>query len=178
MTVENVEVSNARWLALLDKIDDYDQHRKLLSRALSQGSFDLAKAKYALGPGSLSRVQYDGRMRSTRTVTVTERQLERRERRTEEEDKGKEEELQKVALELVQEQSSDSGERLKKSGNPINWFAPLPPTSLRDAQTHFGRAVQLAVALSNIARDIHGMREDVGVGIPAAAAAAAAAAGP
>ncbi|KAI8908268.1 hypothetical protein DFJ77DRAFT_474455 [Powellomyces hirtus] len=131
-------------LSLFSHIDTYIQHQSLLANHTSDGSLALAAAKYALGPTSISQIQYDARMQATRTINI----LQVEDRQRESGGEGGE------RLEWVFEEQQ---EKVKK-GNPIAWFAPLPPTSLRAAQTSFTQLVHVAVRLANIVREIEHAR--------------------
>ncbi|KAJ3161596.1 hypothetical protein HDU88_007231 [Geranomyces variabilis] len=140
-------------IALFDLVDSYLLHQKALAGAVSQGSFSLAEAKYALGPTSVSQIQYDSRMQRTRYVEVHDPS----ETRTG--DSVFEEVVDQPFTRVADGEKTNKGDA-KRTGaaNPLAWFAPLPPRSLRNAQTSFVQAAKLAIRLAGVARELENAR--------------------
>ncbi|KAJ3159082.1 hypothetical protein HDU86_001981 [Geranomyces michiganensis] len=137
-------------ITLFNLVDSYLVHQKALAAAVSEGSFSLAEAKYALGPTSVSQIQYDARMQRTRYVEI----------RAEAGDSVFEEQVEKPPRQRVAEESKTVDGDTKRAGtaNPLAWFAPLPPRSLRNAQTSFVQAAKLAIRLAGVARELEEAR--------------------
>lgn len=58
-----------------------------------------------------------------------------------------------VLKEVVQdgnEDEADDGARRKKKSDPLTWYGMLPPLTLRNAQTNFTDAIQVAVELADL----------------------------
>ncbi|KAJ3172885.1 hypothetical protein HDU87_007721 [Geranomyces variabilis] len=142
-------------IALFDLVDSYLLHQKALAGAISQGSLSLAEAKYSLGPTSVSQIQYDSRMQRTRFVNV----------RDTSESRTGESVFEEVVEQPLTRRAADGakiseGDDAKRTGaaNPLAWFAPLPPRSLRNAQTSFVQAAKLAIRLAGVARELESAR--------------------
>ncbi|KAI9101311.1 hypothetical protein DFS34DRAFT_648188 [Phlyctochytrium arcticum] len=55
----------------------------------------------------------------------------------------------------------ENGKKTKRNANPLQWFAPLPPASLRSAQTHFDRALEDLIELGNVSREINKLTKQI-----------------
>lgn len=68
--VDLKQVPADKFWAIMQAIEDYMQAQEDLAAALKAGLFDVAKAKYSLGPGSLGQQCHPGDMQATATVQL------------------------------------------------------------------------------------------------------------
>jgi len=61
---------------ILESIESYNEHRRILNFVFKNGIFDLSMAKRTMGVHNISRVQYDGRMKASTQIVVQEKQPE------------------------------------------------------------------------------------------------------
>ncbi|TPX72906.1 hypothetical protein SpCBS45565_g00270 [Spizellomyces sp. 'palustris'] len=174
-------------MTLLDTLTEYETLRTQMGPTLSKAYIDLAQAKYILGPGRLGAVAYDGRMKAGKVVhtdekgemflmrgvldastsqtdpelnVTTDKELGLRRRRAGgvNESNGTSDDEREESQESTDEMQSADQKKQKRQANPLNWFAPLPPTSLRCSQTHFEQVLRDLIRLGNVARRVEELR--------------------
>ncbi|KND01804.1 uncharacterized protein SPPG_03595 [Spizellomyces punctatus DAOM BR117] len=174
-------------MTLLDALTEYEALRTETGQTLSKAYIDLAQAKYILGPGRLGAVAYDGRMKAGKVVHTDEKGemflmrgvldtstsltdsdvnvsmdkedgLRRRRAGGVKESNGTSDDEREENQDSTDDMQSADQKKPKRPTNPLNWFAPLPPTSLRSSQTHFEQVLRDLIRLSNVARRVEELR--------------------
>ncbi|KAJ3190167.1 hypothetical protein HDU85_000458 [Gaertneriomyces sp. JEL0708] len=165
---------------LLSHLDQYESLRQETAEAFRQAFIDLAQTKYSLGPGRITRLQYDSRMVASRGVQLDQAtgdflQVSLKNNRSE---KEKDPDLFEADDECSKT-SEREGLRRRRTDkedapddqvdqpvpapeitvppqtNPITWFSALPPPSLRNSQDGFIRALKALVELANVTRRVN-----------------------
>jgi hypothetical protein len=124
--------------AILDALELTSQlvaARTLLSDLLAQGHLNLAQSKFILGAGAVTSLQYN--LSDMRTSRLIDGCIDRVD--------GVDENCD-WKLRAVEPASIDDAEEtttaittIGKTADALRWFSVLPPTALRNAQSHFAR---------------------------------------
>ena len=131
-----LEEENKRLEKLCDNLDELtmkqadlvDEQLKLMSnvsRLLTSGFIDLAKSRYINGEKTVSTTQIPGEDSDIEAVTTTSRDSTN-------------------TLTLL---------RNEEGNDPIKWFGVLVPSSLRQSQQTFRKAIEIAIEVINIRRE-------------------------
>ena len=112
-------------LRKLDLLDEQLVLMTKMSSLLTNGFIDLAKTRYIKGESTVSTTQIPGEDSVFEAVVKVDRDVNNR-----------------LSLKKNEETS-----------DPIKWFGVLVPTSLKQSQTAFSKALETAVDLVNIRRE-------------------------
>ncbi|KAI9012965.1 hypothetical protein BC832DRAFT_548474 [Gaertneriomyces semiglobifer] len=167
-------------IELLSHLDQYESLRQDTAEALRQAFIDLAQTKYSLGPGRITRLQYDSRMVASRGVQLDQAtgdyvQVSLKSNHSEKEkdpelfeeddecrDSSEREGLRRRRTDKEGAPDDQADPRVPApentvpaQTNPITWFSALPPPSLRSSQDGFIRALKTLVELANVTRRVN-----------------------
>ncbi|XP_018012860.1 coiled-coil domain-containing protein 115 isoform X2 [Hyalella azteca] len=138
-------------------LDDLLQNKQMLAEFLRHGFFNLGKARYSLGCHAVSalRIPESFIRASTKTESYNERMND---------------DVSYVARRIVKNVSDCKSDKSEDAGlldncddyankKPINWFSALPPRSLRDAESQFNSALQLAAKCASLQEQLTALND-------------------
>lgn len=160
-------------LSCLQKIEDCMEKRMNLLKRMRKGYFKLGKAKSAGRFGQISESRLPSELNATTRIVVTPSgsfELVRGPSHTfkEEEKIGFKKESNMSGLRrrgvskkvnIDQNKMKDSRRATEKDVDPIHWFGLVSPDSLRNAQKDFIKALNKAIEIANINREIDARSE-------------------
>ncbi|KAI8930202.1 hypothetical protein BC831DRAFT_440849 [Entophlyctis helioformis] len=178
---------DAKLLGLMDLADDYLAQTPLLAKTLNSAFFNLAQAKYIIGPSRLTRSQYDRRMQALVTVDTTDARFELRlpgdAPTSKSDDDGQTDQTEPTAQTEQTEQAlrnrraraqqkpsppttdtkPPAQSTAKPERDPLHWYGVLVPSALRDSQSSFKAGLPHIVALANMRRELMARVQDLEV---------------
>ena len=166
--------------SMMDAADAYLQLHQELSEAIKSGLFNMTRARYSLGPASISSRQYPARMTATarvhrgQEITLTSPQSELRsdlapaaeEPHAESQQsgcaQGKSPDAGGYSSSLIAElaakyttseghQQAPAAQQLKQ---PLHWFGMTNSQYLRQSQAQFQGALKIVVQMANLSNKI------------------------
>ncbi|CAG8605655.1 1143_t:CDS:2, partial [Gigaspora rosea] len=157
-------------LEYLSLISALQEQWKQISTNLGGGFFQLAHAKYTMGPHRLNQNQYDGRMQATTRVLISQKKdtnmlntpneficqytltsLEEISDNNEDNDSSS---LRRRAIKNPENDSTKKRSQGRIIDDPLRWFGILVPSSLRESQRHFKQSLSGMINIINLRNEI------------------------
>ncbi|KAF0394561.1 coiled-coil domain-containing protein [Gigaspora margarita] len=157
-------------LEYLSLISALQEQWKQISTNLGGGFFQLAHAKYTMGPHRLNQNQYDGRMQATTRVLISQKKdtnmlntpneficqytltsLEEISDNNEDNDSSS---LRRRGIKNPENDSTKKRSQGRIIDDPLRWFGILVPSSLRESQRHFKQSLSGMINIINLRNEI------------------------
>ncbi|CAG8480189.1 727_t:CDS:2 [Funneliformis caledonium] len=167
-------------LEYMDLISIYQENWQKISKDLECGYLQLAHSKYTMGPGRLSKDQFDGRMQAVTRSLISEVEEEILKEHNYQftlingylenddiiPDESESNQINNNSSTLrrrnIKESETEPNVTTKTEQpskkqivrDPIHWFGLLVPSTLRESQKHFKQSLVNMVGLLNIRNEI------------------------
>ncbi|CAG8734924.1 4133_t:CDS:2 [Cetraspora pellucida] len=157
-------------LEYLSLISALQEQWKQISTNLGDGFFQLAHARYTMGPHRLNQNQYDGRMQATTRMLISQKKntdmlsaqsefiyhytLTTLEEITED---PKENGSSSLRRRIIKDSDNDVTKKRSQTRiieDPLRWFGILVPSSLRESQRNFKQSLSGMVNIINLRNEI------------------------